>query len=251
MLNLQNINVTLSRGTKLERQILQNLSLTVTDGEFVVVIGGNGAGKSTMFNVISGSLKADSGKVIIDDQDVTTLPQTSRAFSMARVMQDPRSGTMENMTILENMAFALLRDATRTLLPFVTKARKQLFREKLSMLNMGLENRLDETVANLSGGQRQALSLIMAIIADSKILLLDEVTAALDPKTAEDIMHLTNKIVREENRTCIMITHNMAHAIAYGERTLLLQDGRFAKEFAGAAKKQLTPTLLATELGEV
>lgn len=251
MLTLENIDITLSKGTKLECQVLKKLNLRVADGEFIVVIGSNGSGKSTMFNVISGFLKPDSGTIKIDGQDVTSLLQTARAYSVAKVMQDPRVGTMENMTLFENMAFALKRGRARGLNPFSNIDRKRLFQEKLSMLGIGLENRLDELVANLSGGQRQALSLMMAIIADSKILLLDEITAALDPKTAENVMQLANKMIREEKRTCIMITHNMAQAIEYGDRTLVLKKGEFTKEFSFSQKKQLTPGLLATEFEEI
>jgi putative ABC transport system ATP-binding protein len=166
-------------------------------------------------------------------------------------MQDPRIGSVANMSIMENMAFALERGKSRNLFPFATAERKQLFQEKLSLLGMGLENRLNELVANLSGGQRQALSLIMASLADAKILLLDEITAALDPKTATNVMQIANKIVGEEGRTCIMITHNMTQAIEYGDRTLLLANGEFVKEFSSVTKSALTPALLAAEFGEI
>lgn len=249
MLNLENIDVTVGKGSKLERLVLQNLSLSVKCGEFVVVIGGNGAGKSTMFNIISGFLNPDSGKVILEGKDITNLSQSSRASFVAKVMQDPRIGTIENMTIFENLAFALRRGESRGFMPFTSQRRTELFQAKLRMLNMGLESRLNELVSNLSGGQRQALSLIMAIITDSKILLLDEITAALDPQIAENVMELTAKIVQEEKRTCIMITHNMNHALKYGDRTLILKDGYFIKEYGLVEKQSLSSEQLASEFG--
>jgi putative ABC transport system ATP-binding protein len=251
MLKLQDIDITLSKNTKLEQKVLKKLNLTVKKGEFVIIIGGNGAGKSTMFDVISGALRVDYGQVIVDGENITNVAQRYRAAIIAKVMQDPRIGTMENMTIFENMAFALKRGQKKGFLPFFNKARKRLFKEKLEVLNMGLEDRLDELVSNLSGGQRQALSLIMAIISDSKILLLDEITAALDPKIAETVMQLANKIVQESNQTCIAITHNMAHAIKYGDRLLILKNGQFVKEYEHHAKQHLTPVALALEFGEV
>ena len=233
MLNMQNINVTFGRGTKLERRIFDNLNLYVAPGEFVTIIGGNGAGKSTLFNVISGYIMPDRGSVMIDQEDVTNVSQIDRAALIAKVMQDPRIGTIENMSIEENMSFAYMRDKKRGLALYDSLERRKLFQQKLKMLGMGLENKLDELVCNLSGGQRQALSIIMAIIADFKILLLDEITAALDPKTAEAVMTLAAKIAREEKRTTIMITHNMQHAITYSDRILVLSNGKIAKEFNG------------------
>ena len=228
MLNLQNINFTLGMDIKLQRFILQNLNLNVKQGEFLVVIGGNGAGKSTMFNVISGALKPDSGSIILDSKDITNVSQNLRSRDISFVMQDPRMGTMENLSIFENLSFALNRGKRRSLLPFSKNNRMELFAQKLSMLGMGLENRLDEVVINLSGGQRQALSLIMAILTEAKILLLDEITAALDPKSAKNIMALTDKLIREEKRTAIMITHNMSDANRYGDRLVTLKDGRIS-----------------------
>lgn len=247
MLKLENVDVTLGQNTKLERKILNQLNLNVKEGEFVVVIGGNGAGKSTLFNVISGFIRADSGKISIAEQDITSTSQTDRAKLVSKVMQDPKFGTIENMTILENMAFALKRGQKRGLQPFSSNERTQLFKEKLSMLNMGLENRLDDLVSNLSGGQRQALSIIMAMLQEYKILLLDEITAALDPATSEVIMELTNRIVREQKLTCIMITHNMEHAIKYGDRLVLLRDGAFIKEYDIAARAEMKAAELAAE----
>lgn len=246
MLTLKAINVTLGKSSKLERKILSNLSLDIKHGEFVVVIGGNGAGKSTMFNVISGFVRPDSGQIIVDGQDITNMPQILKSGLISKVIQDPKIGTMENMTIFENMAFALRRGRKRGLTIFSNNSNKKFFQKKLQMLNMGLENVMDELVSNLSGGQRQALSLIMSILSDSKILLLDEITAALDPKSSETIMQLTAKIIKEEKRTCIMITHNMDHAISYGDRLVLLKNGSFTADYNAYAKSKLTYSDLAS-----
>jgi len=251
MLKLQNIDVTIAKGTKSEWHILQDLNLNVSSGEFIVVIGSNGAGKSTMLNVISGLTKPDCGEALIENQNIANLPKSLMCSVIAKVTQDPKRGTMENMTIYENMAFSLKRGASRFLIPFATENRKSLFQEKLRLLDMGLENRIDDIVSNLSGGQRQALSLVMSTLAGAKIFLLDEITAALDPKAADQVIKLTNKIIRDEKATCIMITHNMSHAIEYGDRTLLLKDGNFIKEFSGDNKKHLTPVSLAAEFGEI
>jgi len=246
MLILRDINITLGKSSQLERKILNNLSVDIKAGEFVVVIGGNGAGKSTMFNVISGFLRPDYGQIIIDGQDATNISQIQRSALVSKVMQDPRVGTMENLTIFENMAFAFKRGQKRGLMPFFNGSSRKFFQKKLQMLNMGLENLIDEMVSNLSGGQRQAISLVMSILSDSKILLLDEITAALDPGSSEAIMQLTAKIVKEERRTCIMITHNMDHAINYGNRLLLLRNGTFIADYDADAKSKLDYATLAS-----
>jgi putative ABC transport system ATP-binding protein len=251
MLKLENIEVTLGKNTRLERKILNKLNLDVKEGEFVIIIGGNGAGKSTVFNLISGFIKADSGKISISGHNITKTSQTYRAQLVSKVIQDPKLGTMENMTILENMSFALKRGQQRGLQFFANKERIALFKEKLSILNIGLENRLHDLVSNLSGGQRQALSIIMAMLQKSKVLLLDEITAALDPISSESIMELTNSIVREQKLTCIMITHNMSHAIKYGDRLLLLKNGTFIKTYDKNSKSKLTPMNLASEFEEI
>ena len=246
MLILRDINVTLGKSSKLERKILNNLSVDIKAGEFVVVIGGNGAGKSTMFNVISGFLRPDYGQIIIDGQDATNMSQTRRSALVSKVMQDPRVGTMENLTIFENMAFAFKRGQKRRLMPFFNNSSRKFFQQKLQMLDIGLEDLMDELVSNLSGGQRQAISLMMSILADSKLLLLDEITAALDPGSSEAIMKLTAKIIKEEQRTCIMITHNMDHAINYGDRLLLLQNGTFIADYDSDVKSKLDYATLAS-----
>lgn len=251
MLSLKNIDITLGRGTRLERKVLDKLSLEVKEGEFVVVIGGNGAGKSTMFNAISGFTNVDSGKIFIEGNDVTNISQIDRASFVSKVIQDPKLGTMENMTIYENMAFAVKRGQKRGLQFFSCKDRSELFKEKLKLVDIGLESRMDELVSNLSGGQRQILSVVMALLQNSKILLLDEITAALDPASTQAIMELTNKIVREQKLTCIMITHNMKHAIKYGDRLLLLKNGSFIKEYGASEKESMSSAELVLEFGEI
>lgn len=250
MLILKNIDVTLGQHTPLARKVLDRLNVTVKEGEFVVVIGNNGAGKSTMFNVISGFIKPDAGQVFMGGQDVTQMAQTYRARLVSKVVQDPKMGTMENMSLFENMAFAFKRGQKRGLTLFSNQKRREFFKEKLRMLNMGLENRLDAFVSHLSGGQRQALSLIMATLQEAQILLLDEITAALDPASSASIMELTDRIIRQNKQTCMMITHNMAHAIQHGDRVLLLKNGTFVKDYDAAAKSRLTPAEIAIHFGE-
>ena len=225
MLELQDVNVVVNPGTSLEKKILKNLSLSVGRGEFLVVTGENGAGKSTLFNVISGGQSLASGRVVINGQDVTHSSQSQRAGLIGFVMQDPKCGTMESLSIEENLSFAFQRGKLRGLKFFSGSKRRDFFREKLSLLKMGLENRLDHLVGSLSGGQRQALSLIMAILNDSQILLLDEITAALDPEMSQRIMSLTHQIVRENQLTALMITHNLNH-VSYGSRKIELSNGQ-------------------------
>ncbi|MCC8419336.1 MAG: ATP-binding cassette domain-containing protein [Rickettsia endosymbiont of Glossina mortisans submortisans] len=223
MLSLKNIEVTFGKNTKLEQKILNKLSLSTKEGEIIVIIGNNGAGKSTLFNVISGFIKPDYGKIFISKQDVTETSQIYRAGLVSTVIQDSKVGTIGNMTILENMAFAFKQGQKRGFNLFSNKLRIELFQEKLRMLDMGLENRMNELVSNLSGGQRQALSLIMSALYDAKILLFDEITAALDPGSSESIIKFTTNIIHQKKCTCIMNTHNIAHAIKYGDRLLLLK----------------------------
>ena len=226
MLCLKNINVTMGRSSPLERQVLRNLNFTLKTGEFVILIGGNGAGKSTLLNVISGITPLDSGQIILDEVDITNWGTNKRSSLITKVLQDPRIATISHMTIEENLSFALKRGQYRGFSCHSTKVRRALFREKLAQLGMGLENRLNELTKNLSGGQRQSLSLMMALMNDSKILLLDEITAALDPRMAELMMNLTNRIIEEEKRSTLMITHNVSHMNQYGHRTLRLEEGQ-------------------------
>lgn len=217
MLVLKNIDMTFGN-----RTIFNDFNLTINTGEFVILLGSNGTGKSTLFNIISGLIKPDRGTILLDDIDVTNVSASARSKWIAKVTQDPKVGTCENMTIFENMAFAFKRGQTRWCMPISTKKRRLLFQEKLSMINMGLENRLDELVKNLSGGQRQALSIIMIFLTDAKLILLDEITAALDPTAAEQVMQITDTIIRTEKRTCIMITHNEEQAKKYGDSVIKL-----------------------------
>jgi putative ABC transport system ATP-binding protein len=251
MLILEHIMVGFDEESNPFHMVLHCLNLHVKRGEFVVIIGGNGSGKSTLFNVIAGSLRPKVGKVILDDINVTKISQHGRSGDMARVEQNTFAGTMANMTVLENLAFAFMRGKNRKLLPYSYPARVEFFSQKLKSIGTGLEKRLQTPVSSLSGGQRQALSLLMAILAPSKILLLDEITAALDPATSDVIMGLADKIIRNEGRTTLMITHNMAHAIEYGDRLLLLADGAFVQEFRGKEKENLTPAALANIFDEI
>ena len=244
MLTLKNIDVTLGKNTKRERKVLQGLNLTVASGEFLVLLGGNGAGKSTLFNVIAGGIAPDAGKLCIDGQDVTAMSQAQRAQAVSKVMQDPMQGTIAQMSILENMAFAYQRGQKRGLSLYDNQARRELFQDKLRLLGIGLEKRMHDQVSGLSGGQRQALSMIMAMLQPAKILLLDEITAALDPTSTAAVMNLANRIVREQRLTCVMITHDMEHAIQYGDRLVWLEDGQCVKSIDAATKAKMTPAEL-------
>ena len=241
MLKLENISLTFNPGTVNEKKALTNLSLHLEKGDFVTILGSNGAGKSTLFNTIAGTYTPDSGKVYLDGKDITALPDYKRSKEIGRLFQDPLKGTAPNMTIEENLALAYLR-ANHTKSPFsmVSKADRADFREKLAMLNLGLEARMNQPVGLLSGGQRQALTLLMATLVTPKILLLDEHTAALDPGTAEIVLELTKKIVAENNITCLMITHNLASSLALGNRTIMMADGRIVLDIGGEERKGLT-----------
>ena len=222
---LENINVILGKGTPLQRHILKDLNLELKTSEFLLLIGGNGAGKSTLFHVISGTLPLDSGRILLAGQDISKQPSTWRAAHIARVLQDPRLGTMEHLTLEENCCFALQRGKQRGLGLARRSTRRAYLRSKLQPLGMGLEDRLESLAMELSGGQRQALSLMMALLAESKILLLDEICAALDPEMATKIMALTEQLLREEKRSTLMITHSNEHIGKIGDRTLRLVDG--------------------------
>jgi putative ABC transport system ATP-binding protein len=208
------------------RNILKNLNLTVNKNEFMLIVGENGAGKTTLFNTISGYTRAQSGKIMIDKIEVTSMPQYSRASFLANVFQDPKLGTIGGMTIRENMNMSYMRGKSRKFAMSSSRDRDDLYVEHLKILNMNLENRLDDLVESLSGGQRQALSIIMSLIADSKLLLLDEITAALDPKSSENILGIVDKTIRQKKITCIMITHNLKHIGKFGDKTFILQNGR-------------------------
>ena len=242
MLKLEDICLTFNAGTVNEKQVLTNLTLQLDKGDFVTILGSNGAGKSTLFNTIAGTYLPDSGKITLDGKDITRLPDYKRSKEIGRLFQDPLKGTAPNMTIEENLALAYLR-ANHSKSPFsmVSKSDRADFRERLSMLNLGLEDRMNQPVGLLSGGQRQALTLLMATLVTPKILLLDEHTAALDPGTAEVVLELTKKIVAEQGITCLMITHNLASSLALGNRTIMMESGRIALDLKNEQRQGLTP----------
>ena len=242
MLKLENIHLTFNPGTVNEKKALEGLNLQLEKGDFVTILGSNGAGKSTLFNTIAGTYRPDQGKVFLDGKDITSLPDYKRSKDIGRLFQDPLKGTAPNMTIEENLALAYLR-ANHATSPFsmISKKDRAEFREKLSMLGLGLEDRMNQPVGLLSGGQRQALTLLMATLVTPKILLLDEHTAALDPGTAEVVLELTKKIVAENNITCLMITHNLASSLDLGNRTMMMQNGRIVLDIKNEQRQGLTP----------
>ena len=239
MLELKNIYKTFNAGTVNEKMALRGLNLTLEDGDFVTVIGGNGAGKSTMLNAIAGVWPVDQGQILIGDADVTKLPEYKRAKYLGRVFQDPMTGTAATMEIQENLALALRRGDSRTLKAGITKKEHAKYREMLATLGLGLEDRMTSKVGLLSGGQRQALTLLMATLKKPKLLLLDEHTAALDPKTAAKVLALSDKIISENNLTAMMVTHNMKDAIRLGNRLIMMHEGRIIYDVAGEEKKNL------------
>ena len=240
MLDIQNIVKTFNAGTVNEKIALRGVSLHLKPGDFVTVIGGNGAGKSTLMNSVAGVYGVDGGKILIDGVDITHLPEYKRAKYIGRVFQDPMMGTAANMWIEENLALAARRGKARTLRAGITKAEREEYKEQLKILDLGLENRLTTKVGLLSGGQRQALTLLMATLQKPKLLLLDEHTAALDPKTAAKVLDVTQRIVEKDNLTTLMITHNMRDAIAYGNRLIMMYDGKIVVDVSGEEKKHLT-----------
>ena len=248
MIELKSISKTFNPGTVNENKAINNLSLKLNDGEFITVIGGNGAGKSTLLNIIAGSILADEGLILINGKDISNMREYKRAPYFGRVFQDPMKGTATDMTILENLALAKGRGKMRSLFKWsISKGDKEEFIELLKTLDLGLENRIHQKVGLLSGGQRQALTLLMATMekagqkeGENPILLLDEHTAALDPKTASKVLDITNKIIREKHLTTIMITHNMSDAIKYGDRLIMMSKGEIVVDISGEEKKNLT-----------
>ena len=240
MLKVDNIFKTFNAGTINEKRALNGLSLHLKPGDFVTVIGGNGAGKSTMLNAVAGAYPVDEGSITIDGVDVTHLPEYKRAKYIGRVFQDPMMGTAATMQIEENLALAARRGKMRTLRPGITQKEREQYKEQLKILDLGLEDRLTAKVGLLSGGQRQALTLLMAAMQKPKLLLLDEHTAALDPKTAAKVLEATQRIVEKNNLTTLMITHNMRDAIAYGNRLIMMSDGKVVVDVSGEEKKNLT-----------
>ncbi len=240
MLELQNINKIFNKGTPNAKQAINNLSLHLEPGDFVSIIGSNGAGKSTVFNAIGGSFWLDSGHILLEKEDITFLPEHKRAKKIGRLFQDPLRGTAPNMTIEENLALVYLRANKNRSIFGITNKDKDFFRSKLAELNLGLEDRLKSKVGLLSGGQRQALTLLMATMVTPKLLLLDEHTAALDPATADKVLELTNKIVATDNITTMMITHNIASALSMGNRTIMMNNGQIILDISGAERQKST-----------
>lgn len=240
MLEIKNVYKTFNPGTVNQKIALNDLNLTLNDGDFVTVIGGNGAGKSTMLNAISGVWRPDAGQILIDGVDVTRMPEHKRARFLGRVFQDPMLGTAPDMSIQENMALAYRRGKLRGLGWGITEKEKKLFKEELSTLDLGLEYRITSKVGLLSGGQRQAVTLLMATLQKPRLLLLDEHTAALDPKTAKKVLELSEKIISDHNLTALMVTHNMKDAIHYGNRLVMMNEGHIIFDVSGEEKKNLT-----------
>ena len=240
MLKIQNLRKTFNAGTVNEKTALDGLNLHLKDGDFVTVIGGNGAGKSTLLNAIAGVWKPDCGSVEIDGVDVTHMPEHKRAQYLGRVFQDPMKGTAPDMEITENLAIAARRGTKRRLVWGVRRAEREQYKQLLATLELGLENRVSAKVGLLSGGQRQAVTLLMATLKRPKLLLLDEHTAALDPKTAAKVLEITDRIVNENKLTTLMITHNMRDAIAHGNRLIMMQDGHIVVDVEGEEKQKLT-----------
>ncbi len=239
MLRIQHVSKTFNAGTITEKRALHDLSLDLAPGDFVTVIGGNGAGKSTLLNLIAGVYTADEGTIVLDGRDISALKEYERAAFFGRVFQDPMRGTAATMQIEENLALAYRRGKRRTLRWGISSAERRLYREKLAVLGLGLENRMSAKVGLLSGGQRQALTLLMATLQKPRLLLLDEHTAALDPKTAQKVLDLTEEIIHRDKLTAFMVTHNMKNAIRYGNRLIMMHEGRIIYDVSGEEKKNI------------
>ena len=247
MLKITNVSKTFNPGTVNSKTALNHLNLDVADGDFITIIGSNGAGKSTLFNAICGSFYVDEGKIELDGEDVTFLPEHKRARNIGHLFQDPMRGSAPGMSIEENLALAAGRGGWFS---SMNKADRDMFREKLALLDMGLEDRMKNPVGLLSGGQRQALTLLMATINPPKLLLLDEHTAALDPGTAEKVLSLTKRVIEENHLTCLMITHNMNSALEMGNRTIMMSDGNIILDVAGAERSGMTVETLLQKFRE-
>jgi len=250
MLDIKNLNITFNPGTPIENHVLHDLSLHLADGDYVTIIGGNGAGKSTLLNSVAGTFLPDTGSISIDNVDVTRLPEYRRATYLGRVFQDPMLGTAAGMNIEENLALAIRRGKRRNMSWYISRQDRKLFREKLASLELGLENRLTDRVWMLSGGQRQALTLLMATLKRPKLLLLDEHTAALDPKTAPKVLSIGDQIISKYALTTMMITHNMRDAINHGNRLIMMSNGRIVLDVSGEEKKKLTVKTLIDMFSE-
>lgn len=251
MLEVKNIHKTFNKGTVNEKHALQGVTITLKDGDFCTIIGGNGAGKSTLLNAVAGVWPVDEGQIIIDGKEITDLPEYKRAAFLGRVFQDPMTGTAATMGIEENLALAFRRGNRRTLKPGITNNERRLYEEQLARLGLGLQTRMTSKVGLLSGGQRQALTLLMSTLKRPKLLLLDEHTAALDPKTARKVLELTNEIVNEQKLTALMVTHNMKDAIQTGNRLIMMHEGKIIYDVGGEEKKGLKVSHLLQKFEEV
>ncbi len=250
LLTLNGITTIFNQGTQDEKRALDDLSLEVAESDFITIIGSNGAGKTTLLNVISGTVESDEGQVIVDGQDVTKWPDFQMAQFISRVFQSPTMGTASDMTIEENLCMAELRGKRRGLKWGVTRGRRSRYKEILKILDLGLEDRLKQTVGLLSGGQRQSLTLLMTTLAMPKVLLLDEHTAALDPRTASMVMDLTDNMVRDNRLTTLMVTHNMTQALKYGNRMVMLHQGKIQLDIQGEEKKKMTVAEIVAQFGQ-
>ena len=244
MLKIENVTKIFNPGTVNEKTALDNVSLELNDGDFITVIGSNGAGKSTLLNAVAGAFPVDFGHIYIDDKDITRLPEYKRAKFIGRVFQDPMTGTAADMWIEENLSLAMLRGQRRGLRWAIRKSDRELYKAHLAQLGLGLEDRLTSKVGLLSGGQRQALTLLMAVLKQPRLLLLDEHTAALDPKTAAKVLELSDKFISEGGLTAMMVTHNMRDAIAHGNRLIMMNEGKIILDVSGKDKSDLTVDML-------
>jgi len=251
MLQIKNLNKTFNPGTPIENHVLHNVSLTLAPGDYVTLIGGNGAGKSTLLSSVAGTFLPDTGSITIDGIDVTNLPEHKRSVYLGRVFQDPMMGTAANMSIEENLALAYRRGKRRTLRWYITESERELYREKLATLDLGLENRLTDVVGLLSGGQRQSLTLLMATLNEPRVLLLDEHTAALDPKTAPRVLEIGSRLIEKSNLTTMMVTHNMRDAIRHGNRLIMMNGGRIVLDICGQEKQEMTVKELVSKFSQV
>lgn len=251
MLRLSNINKVFNAGTVDENRLFDNFSLTVEDGEFVAIVGSNGSGKTTLLNMVCGTMRPDSGKVLFGETDVTMLPEFRRARRIGRVLQDPKMGTCGSLTILENMALADNKNKPFGLGSAVSAKREEYYKTLLETCNMGLENRMGVRAGSLSGGQRQALALIIATMTDIDLLILDEHTAALDPKSSETLMEITRRVVEEKKLTTLMVTHNLRFAVEYGTRLLMMHGGTAVMDISGEDKKKLVVEDILGKFNEI
>ena len=251
MLNVEKINKTFNPGTPIANHALRDVSLKLEEGDYVTVIGGNGAGKSTLLSSVAGTYIPDSGQITIDGIDVTRLPEYKRATYLGRVFQDPMMGTAAGMNIEENLALAYRRGKRRSMRWYISSKERRLYRERLATLELGLENRLGDKVGLLSGGQRQALTLLMATLKQPKLLLLDEHTAALDPKTAPKVLEIGDQIISDSGLTTLMITHNMRDAIKHGNRLIMMNNGQIVLDVSGEEKKELTVESLIARFSRI